>query len=166
MAQLELLWVAAALMLLGAAVSLCVKCQLSGKALPARFGVLPRPRSGLGGSHQPDPFLSGCPLRVGSVLLSHASAWEDWPSWGCSGRVSLRIAGEGALLEAREKLGEKDPPTWQHPLPGVGATPWAADPSPWALWWVALGHPMQEEHLWMHGSCRGSGADRQEEGRL
>ncbi|KAM6315899.1 linker for activation of T-cells family member 2 [Podargus strigoides] len=30
MAQLELLWVAAALMLLGAAVSLCVKCQLSG----------------------------------------------------------------------------------------------------------------------------------------
>ncbi|XP_075296271.1 linker for activation of T-cells family member 2 [Opisthocomus hoazin] len=29
MAQLELLWVAAALMLLGAAVSLCVKCQLS-----------------------------------------------------------------------------------------------------------------------------------------
>ncbi|XP_009883484.1 PREDICTED: linker for activation of T-cells family member 2-like [Charadrius vociferus] len=30
MAQLELLWAAAALMLLGAAVSLCVKCQLSG----------------------------------------------------------------------------------------------------------------------------------------
>ncbi|XP_030328182.1 linker for activation of T-cells family member 2 isoform X4 [Strigops habroptila] len=29
MAQLELLWAAAALMLLGAAVSLCVKCQLS-----------------------------------------------------------------------------------------------------------------------------------------
>ncbi|XP_010191867.1 PREDICTED: linker for activation of T-cells family member 2, partial [Mesitornis unicolor] len=30
MAQLELLWVAAMLMLLGATVSLCVKCQLSG----------------------------------------------------------------------------------------------------------------------------------------
>ncbi|XP_040388939.1 linker for activation of T-cells family member 2 isoform X5 [Cygnus olor] len=30
MAQLELLWVAAALMLLGAAVSACVRCQLSG----------------------------------------------------------------------------------------------------------------------------------------
>ncbi|NXQ91298.1 NTAL protein, partial [Nyctibius grandis] len=30
MAQLELLWVAAVLMVLGAAVSLCVKCQLSG----------------------------------------------------------------------------------------------------------------------------------------
>lgn len=31
MVQLELLWVAAALMLLGATVSLCVKCQHSGK---------------------------------------------------------------------------------------------------------------------------------------
>uniref|UniRef100_A0A8D0FSA1 Linker for activation of T-cells family member 2 n=1 Tax=Strix occidentalis caurina TaxID=311401 RepID=A0A8D0FSA1_STROC len=41
MAQLELLWAAAVLMFFGAAVSLCVKCQLSGKALPTSFGVLP-----------------------------------------------------------------------------------------------------------------------------
>lgn len=41
MVQLELLWVAAALMLLGATVSLCLKCQLSGKVLPVCFGVLP-----------------------------------------------------------------------------------------------------------------------------
>lgn len=41
MAQLELLWAAAALMLLGATVSLCIKCQLSGKVPPVCFGVLP-----------------------------------------------------------------------------------------------------------------------------
>ncbi|XP_010152596.1 PREDICTED: linker for activation of T-cells family member 2 [Eurypyga helias] len=36
MAQLELLW-AAALMLLGAAVSLCIKCQLSGSRTECRY---------------------------------------------------------------------------------------------------------------------------------
>lgn len=49
MAQLELLWAAAALMLLGATVSLCLKCQVSGKVLPVGFGVLPAAPGWAGG---------------------------------------------------------------------------------------------------------------------
>lgn len=59
MAQLELLWVAAALMLLGAAVSACVKCQLSGKVLPWARG----PRGWPGGC-----FPSGVSPLQGGVL--------------------------------------------------------------------------------------------------
>lgn len=59
MAQLELLWAAAALMLLGAAVSACVRCQLSGKVLPWARG----PRGWPGGC-----FPSGVSPQHGGVL--------------------------------------------------------------------------------------------------
>lgn len=52
MAQPELLWAAAALMLLGVAVSACVRCQLYGKALPWARG----PWVAMGGCFPPEVF--------------------------------------------------------------------------------------------------------------
>lgn len=64
MAQLELLWAAAVLMLLGAAVSACVRCQLSGKVLPWARG----PRGWPGGC-----FHSGVSPQHGGVLGASSS---------------------------------------------------------------------------------------------
>lgn len=90
MGQLELLWAAAALMLLGAIVSLCVKCQLSGKVLPPSLGwgvMLGRPLP-----------LGMSPLG-GLVLLSHALVLGVSSSWGCSQQLQWgrgSAGGQGA----------------------------------------------------------------------
>lgn len=47
MVQMELLWAAIALMVLGAAISLCAKCQRSGKVLTMCFGCCLWPRAPL-----------------------------------------------------------------------------------------------------------------------
>lgn len=145
MVQLELLWAGAALMLLGAAVSLCVKCHLSGKVLP----VAPPRAVTLG---RPFPLGMSPPGGFGPAEPRGAL-----PSQGCSQRVEVGKVSAGG--QGAADGGGKDPPTLQHPFPGAGAALWAADPSPWALWWVALGHSSREEHLCMHKSLGRAGTE-------
>lgn len=118
------LWAAAALMLLGAAVSLCLKCQLSGKFCPRAPGSCPPPWLGFP--------LGMSPLPVGIWFCSamdQLCPCGDAPRAGAGKGLCQRAAGEAA-------------PEVQHPFPGVGATLRAADPSPCSSWWVPLGlHP-------------------------
>lgn len=108
MVQLELLWAAVGLMLLGVAISLCVRCQLSGKATPAHFGVLPAALAWAGGVTPGTAFSfggsppGGCgPTQPRAGLGSFAMA----------GIIPAAWAGEGSLLVDREQLEGKDPPT-------------------------------------------------------
>lgn len=150
MGQLELLWAAAALMLLGAIVSLCVKCQLSGKVLPPSLGwgvMLGRPLP-----------LGMSPLG-GLVLLSHALVLGVSSSWGCSQQLQW---GRGSAGGQGAAGGWDGPPDPAHPFPGVDATPWAAEPPPWALW--STPH-CPDAKLWV-GSGRRAGERQARKERL
>lgn len=158
MAQLELLWAAVGLMLLGVAVSLCIRCQLSGKATPVHFGVLPTAPAwaGEGGHAGHSLFFWGVPS--GRLWSCSAMCWLGELCHGGDNPSSLGWGGVSA--GGQRAAGGEGPPNMQHPFPGLGAMPRVADPSPWAPWWVALGHPAQGDHIQMHKSCRGSGAEQ------
>lgn len=118
MVQLELLWVAAALMLLGATVSLCLKCQLSGKVLPVCFEVLPATpgwAGGGGGSGWAEPFLLGGPP----------------PWWVALGQILQRLWGRqaGGGQARKESLGDKFVYRLNTKRVGEARTQWGFEPN-------------------------------------
>lgn len=117
------LWAAAALMLLGAAVSLCLKCQLSGKFCPRAPGSCPPPWLG---------FLLG--MSTLPVWICFCSAMVqlcpcgDAPRAGAGKGLCQRAAGEAAL-------------ELQHPFPGVGCNAAGCRPLPVLIVVGAFGTP-------------------------
>lgn len=160
MVQLELLWVAAALMLLGATVSLCVKCQHSGKVTESsvRFGVLPVTVVWAGGVTLAGPFPLGMspPGGFGSAQPSASSTHELCPCGGAP------YAGRGLCWWPRSNR-----PLW---TPGSCCSPslgWAQccglqtplHGGPWWLWDPPAGPSPATQTL------RGLWGDGQGEGR-
>lgn len=93
MVQLELLWVAAALMLLGATVSLCVKCQHSGKVIESSH-VLRSPArdAGVGWRGHATQTLSSWDVSSGWV-------------WFCSAECQLQeLCPRGGAASAGRRL--------------------------------------------------------------
>lgn len=77
------------------------------------WGPAHGPRLSWGGSRWADPFLLGCPVRVGLVLLSHVLAQGALPSRGCSQWLELGRVSAGPP----QQLGAEGPPNPLAPLP-------------------------------------------------
>lgn len=137
------LWAAAALMLLGAAVSLCLKCQLSGKFYPRAPGSCPPPWLGF-------------PLGMSPPPQCGFGSAQPWSSFALVGMLPELERGRGS---ARERQGK------QHPNCSTPSLGWVQrcglQTPPRAHRGGCLWDSTREDQLQLHKSCRGSGTEGQ-----